>query len=390
MSGDTMPIARLASILAASLMLCSCRALPYPKTPLDSDEPLAQTHPTAAELKKAVDSTKHIPVEPVCYEGTPIPVTCQSPWTPPGIAGPWPQDEYLLDGGDRDVQVNLGAEDELRGLEMEDTVAVYTSADGRTCIEPSNRVCMYSPRFAAVRKVTSVLESEQREHIKGVAVPIRPGLHQEGALATTAVQPIQPEGEIGTKQSSVDRVAEGTVPAISEQPIEAVASGLATYENLRVLRQGMFDESEKARLLEAVDAAITWSHDKAVQVILEGRQAIALTSDQRAQVTYRVDLPEHPCLRVIKCASTKMARPGDIVDFTIRFDNMGDQGIDRVVLVDNLTARLEYVPGSQQSSRAADFSSEQNEGDSLVLRWEFTDPLPVGKGGLVRFHCRVR
>ena len=101
-------------------------------------------------------------------------------------------------------------------------------------------------------------------------------------------------------------------------------------------------------------------------------------------------MPDHPCLRVIKTASTKTARPGDIVDFTIRFDNMGDQAVSHMVLIDNLTTRLEYVAGSAQSSRPADFSTEENEGESLVLRWEFNEPLPLGAGGLVRFHCRVR
>jgi uncharacterized repeat protein (TIGR01451 family) len=185
-------------------------------------------------------------------------------------------------------------------------------------------------------------------------------------------------------------VGEGTHGAISRQPIAAMAGGFALHENFKVIRQGTFEESEKARLMEMVDAAITWSHDKAVQVVLEGQQAVDVTGDQRVQATYRVDVPNHPCLRVIKVASTKTAKPGDIVDFTIRFDNLGDQVINQVMLVDNLTTRLEYVPGSAQSSREADFSTERNEGDSLVLRWDFADPLEAGQGGLVRFHCRVR
>jgi uncharacterized repeat protein (TIGR01451 family) len=127
-----------------------------------------------------------------------------------------------------------------------------------------------------------------------------------------------------------------------------------------------------------------------VQVVLDGRQAVDFTADQKGQVTYRVDTPNHPCLRLIKVASTKVALPGEIVDFTIRFDNLGDQKIQHVTIIDNLTTRLEYVPDSAQSSRPAEFFSETNEGDSLVLRWEFTDPLPAGQGGLVRFHCRVR
>ncbi len=372
------------------LLSCSCRSAGNGKIPLPPDEGALQSRAAATDVARAVETTAHIPVEPVCNEGLPIPVTCISPWSPPGIAGPWPHDEYLEDGGDRDVQVNLGAEGEVRGLEMEDTVAIYSSHGGSTCIEPSNRVCLYSPRFAAVRKVTSIVENEQREQLTSVALPVKANLHQEKSLATTAVQPIQPEGEIGAKQLSLQRVNEGVTPAISWQPIAALDSGFATHENFRVMRQGVFEESEKARLLESIDAAIAWSHDKAVQVVLAGQQAVSVTVEQKAQATFRVDVPDHPCLRVIKVASTKTARPGEIVDFTIRFDNMGDQAISHMVLIDNLTTRLEYVAGTAQSSRPAEFSTEQNDGDSLVLRWEFTDPLPLGQGGLVRFHCRVR
>jgi uncharacterized repeat protein (TIGR01451 family) len=156
------------------------------------------------------------------------------------------------------------------------------------------------------------------------------------------------------------------------------------------MRKGIFEESEKARLMEGIDAAITWTHDRAVQVVLDGRAAVDFTGNQKAQVTFRVDVPNRPCLRVIKIASTKVAKPGDIVEFTIRFDNLGDQAIKHVELIDNLTTRLEYVPQTAQSSRRAEFSTGPNDGDSLVLRWEFVDPLPVGDGGLVRFHCRVR
>jgi uncharacterized repeat protein (TIGR01451 family) len=127
-----------------------------------------------------------------------------------------------------------------------------------------------------------------------------------------------------------------------------------------------------------------------MQVVLNGQQAVDIIGDQKAQATFRVDLPEHPCLRLIKVASTKVAQPGDVIDFTIRFDNLGDQTISNVEIIDNLTTRLEYVPGSAQCSRDAEFSTEENAGESLVLRWELNDPLPAGAGGLVRFHCRVR
>jgi hypothetical protein len=38
----------------------------------------------------------------------------------------------------------------------------------------------------------------------------------------------------------------------------------------------------------------------------------------------------------------------------------------------------------------SEFNTQRNEGDSLVLRWDFKGPLKPGDGGLVRFKCRVR
>ena len=93
---------------------------------------------------------------------------------------------------------------------------------------------------------------------------------------------------------------------------------------------------------------------------------------------------------MIKVASTDAALPGDIVDFTIRLDNLGRKPVGNVTLVDNLTTRLEYVEGSAQSSLEAKFSTTENNGGSLVLRWDFGEPIGPGDGGLVRFKCRVR
>ena len=100
--------------------------------------------------------------------------------------------------------------------------------------------------------------------------------------------------------------------------------------------------------------------------------------------------PGDPKLRVVKVASTQFAEPGDEVDFTIRFDNIGNQTIGNVTIIDNLSPRLEYVPESAQCSLAAEFFTEPNDGDSLVVRCEVTDPLEPGNGGVVRFRCRVR
>ena len=162
------------------------------------------------------------------------------------------------------------------------------------------------------------------------------------------------------------------------------------FEDLTVIRQGIYVHAEKARLSQSVDAAIVWTHNQAVQVVLDGQQAGVATGDQRAEAVFVVEPPRNDKLRVIKVASTPVAQPGEIVDFTIRFDNLGQRTIGNVTIIDNLTPRLEFVPDSAQSSLKGNFVTQPNDAGSLVLRWEIEDPLPAGQGGLVRFRCRVR
>jgi uncharacterized repeat protein (TIGR01451 family) len=92
----------------------------------------------------------------------------------------------------------------------------------------------------------------------------------------------------------------------------------------------------------------------------------------------------------LKLASSGEGLPGEEIEFTLRFDNIGDQVIGNVTIADNLTTRLEYMPGSAKSSVNADFITEQNDVGSLVLRWEIKDPVKPGAGGVLRFKVKVR
>ena len=115
------------------------------------------------------------------------------------------------------------------------------------------------------------------------------------------------------------------------------------------------------------------------------------THDLGPQLTYHYEMPPgKPRLRVVKVASKQNVQPGEMIGFTIRYDNVGDEQIGNVTIIDNLTSRLEYMLNTAQSSLPAKFFTQANEGDSLVLRWEVTDPLKPGQGGIVRFNCRVR
>ena len=144
-------------------------------------------------------------------------------------------------------------------------------------------------------------------------------------------------------------------------------------------------------MAERLEAALAWTENQAVQVMIDTVTASIATNDVGLQSVYRYDLPPgKPRLRVVKVASKKSAQPGDEVEFTIRFDNVGDQTVGNVTIADSLTTRLEYVPNTAQCDLEANFGTQENDGESLVLRWEIRRSLKVGEGGIIRFTCRVR
>ena len=319
------------------------------------------------------------------------PGACQGAWSPPGIACPWPSDEYICDGGDYGEQAVIGRQRTPYGVDPEDTIAHFDTQDGKTRVEASNRVCLYAPRFAAVRKVSSIVQYEQHDRAAGVELPISPDLRGSTRLATTVVQPVQPAGQRSTRFLQGYRERHRTVGAENVQAPAGAESGLFPYEDFLIIRSGQFDNSEKARLAARLQAAIAWTQDKAVQVVIDGAVAVESSGDLGLQSIYTYDMPPgKPRLRIVKIASQQDAHPGELIHFTLRFDNVGDQPLANVTILDNLSRRLEYVAGSQECSRTAAFSVQENEGESLVLKWGLADPLPVGEGGVIRFQCRVR
>ncbi len=101
--------------------------------------------------------------EPVRQHGPPMPAQVYGSWKPPGIAMPWPEEEFLFDGGDTAPGVVVRQDWRVDGLNVEDTVAHFDTLDGRTLVTPSNRVCLYAPRFASVRRVDNLIAGEQHE-----------------------------------------------------------------------------------------------------------------------------------------------------------------------------------------------------------------------------------
>jgi uncharacterized repeat protein (TIGR01451 family) len=328
---------------------------------------------------------------PGMENGVPLPYAPAGPWSPPGLEQPWPADEYLADGGDTFAPAGVNRNRQVVGLDTEDTIAQFDTLDGRTLVEPSNRVHLYSPRFLSVRQVVSLRENEQLDRTSGVYQPEKLVGQDDVQFVGSHKQNVQSVGQIGEKSVTIFRTRQGE--AIASQAIgpRGFQDAFLPFENFRVLRTGTYEEAEMPFLAKSATAALAWERTEAVQIVLDSKVASAVMQSERVEVLYTVkEPPANPKLRVIKVASTQFAEPGDTVDFTIRFDNVGNQPIGNVAILDNLTARLEYVDQSAQASVNANFSSQPNEAGSRVLRWELAQPLQAGHGGLVRFRCLVR
>jgi uncharacterized repeat protein (TIGR01451 family) len=169
-----------------------------------------------------------------------------------------------------------------------------------------------------------------------------------------------------------------------------VFDSVGAYAAIEIIRTGQVDNAEKPRLATSIESAITWTGDQAPQVGYNAKRAQEMDGLRQVGIIYQTNEPNAPRLRLVKLASRGHALPGEEVEFTLRFDNIGDQVMGNVTIVDNLSTRLEYVPESAQSSVDANFKVEENEAGSSILRWEITDPVKPREGGVLRFRTRVR
>jgi uncharacterized repeat protein (TIGR01451 family) len=307
---------------------------------------------------------------------------------PDGARGP--SDEYLCDGGDMGAQAAVVKDGNVVGLDPEDAVAHYDTVDGRTVITPSNKVCIYAPRFAAVRHVVDLRALARIDAAAGAIRDAGPMLAADEKHSTTTLAAIEPSIHRAKLPPSLLRNRQQPGDLDRDQRLAVTIGTLSAYANLHIIRAGEVVGKERAEIARSSLAAITWAGDQAAQVLIDNRQAKVDVGVQTPGTTYLLVEPNNPKLRLIKLASKDSAQSGDEVEFTLRFDNVGDREIGNVTILDSLTTRLEYIEGSQKCSLAADFDSRANDGSSLKLRWQIREPLKLGQGGVIQFRCRVR
>jgi uncharacterized repeat protein (TIGR01451 family) len=359
-----------------------CNAVPAKR---QLDEALAAGPPSAIPWTL---NDGRSPCPPVCpVEPPPLPYCAVDPLADPVVA----HTEYLCDGGDHGLPARVDEDWTVHGLEIEDTIAHFDTVDGCRVVQPSNCVCIYAPRFGSVRQVVAPIVNEQVDGLRGLNQPVELVRFDKRLEPTTALQNTPLQAGVARRRPAQVLGHAAAGPFSSVVRLDAVQDALAPYENFNVMRAGIVQQNEKPYLAKSIQAAIAWTDNQSVEVLVDQQSANEVVRDSSAEAVYTYeDLPGCPMLRVIKVASTQAAAPGDSVDFTIRFDNLGTDPVGNVTIIDSLTTRLEYVPGSAQSSVTADFSTAANNAGSLVLRWEVTNPLRPGEGGVVRFRAQVR
>lgn len=297
--------------------------------------------------------------------------------------------EYLFDGGDRGPTVRLRKDDSLSGLDTEDTVIQYETADGKSDVVSGCRVAIYAPRFASVRKRTSTAQSDVAMRLRTTDQPSGPGqfIDRLPSVSVSKPEKLVNQGNVNVIESVRDR--DQLVPAEMVLPMLVASEAFKPYEDFSLMRNVDLKGTDLARFAKAAAAARTWTNVDELHVLIDGQETTEITSKKQAE-EFRLYEYKGARIRLCKVASEQMANPGDIISFTIRFDNVGEQPLSKLVVTDSLTPRLEYVEGSEKSSVAAKFSTQPNAAGSDVLRWELQDGLKAGDGGLIRFDCKVR
>lgn len=316
---------------------------------------------------------------------------CCNPTSP--TSPPINVQEYVFDGGDIPPGVVVPGNAPVNGLNVTDTVAHYETYDGRLCVTPTNRVPVYAPRFAAIRQVSGAVESENAQSTERILAPTNPDVFIDRGLANIFAQPLPPHSQETTRLIEALRNNNAGIPMASIVPPLHVNDARVPFENLEFFRTGQMQDQELAVLGQFLQNAHEWVMPESIRVEINNLPASEQLSAKSAQDVHVYELPPGTCsLRICKAASANLANSGDFIDFTIRFDNVGVNPLKKVVILDSLSPRLEYIEGSQQASlkAAPKFTTEPNDLGSNVLKWELAEELKPGEGGTIYFRCLVR
>ena len=302
-------------------------------------------------------------------------------------------DEYVFDGGDRGAPVHYGAGNR-QGFETEDTVAEFQDQTGRHRVKPSNRVAVYSPRFGSVRTVDGIETDVKVDSALGARDAIAAGnlkLGQNAAEHRHGVGIVEIESSRradGMETSLPASASAGTFRPTQSRKVDQGLEG-RKYTNVNAL-----DLADAALVGQQMQNAVVWTRDLFPQITVNTTGTSEIRATFRAQATVGVEDNRRTDgdIRIIKLADQSSAQAGDIVTFTIQFENPGDFDVYEVRIVDNLTPRLQYIAdsGSIDDANPGSLTIMPNGEGSQILTFTLDGPLRGHSHGVITFEARVK
>lgn len=367
-------------------------AAEYQMTQLPAEEPAGTVsfgNYGSVENKSGILKTSFTPAGPRQVLGCPsnqMETVAISP-----LADMFP-DEYLFDGGDRGYPVHTKV-GELKGLETEDTIAEFSDHTGARKTKPSNRVAVYAPRFGSIRTVAGLESGVKIDKAAGAKESRGTGNLKSGQKAAASVKEDAIVGvETRHKPDGVDTSVPPSASIGTDRPQEnrkadSGQQGVGTYIPNTMQHQQIFE------VAQARQNAIAWSRNEFPLMKASTTAGQDVTSQIRVQAVIGIEDERETKgdLRIVKLADRGTAQIGDVVTFTIEFENVGDFDVYDVRIVDNLTPRLGYVANSasHDPDHPGEITVEPNGEGSQILTFTLEQPLKGHTKGSITFEAIV-
>jgi uncharacterized repeat protein (TIGR01451 family) len=346
--------------------------------------------PTVAPMNGAVIAAQVCPPKSA-LTGSPVGevAACQA-------CGPRPfptengRDEYVCDGGDKGLPIHY--EDGLiAGLEAEDTVAEFSDGRGNKKVTVSNEVCVYAPRFGVARAVADVVEKFTIDSASGTHDGVMVVGYSHRAALDTAKDVDSPIGMKHNDRLSQVKNRQSDGELENDQAVAAHVKLVNPFEDYGFVHDGQFRHAEKAILFAAARAAGEWTIERGTKAIAKDEAgAEVIATFNVAELVGSEDMRTPGDLRIVKLADKKTAKLGDVVTFTIRFDNLGGKELYEIRILDNLSPRLQLIDESVTCDVAGELEIGESSQGGEVLTFRVNEALPGNSGGSLTFQCKIR
>jgi uncharacterized repeat protein (TIGR01451 family) len=254
-----------------------------------------------------------------------------------------PKEECFPNGGDKKTILGIGPDGQLNGLNATD-VSVEFTRDGKRRVATSNMASICAPRFLIRR-----------------AEEFPNGLNTAQMIASN----------VGQTSSAAMKERIAPMTDIAREKANEYIGRVRPSSYVGKLGTSFFIGTSKPMAIAQVEGV------QVLGALVEPEQLTASPSLGPLTVTKIIDPPGPK-------------QSGDIVTITIRYANTGLKPVSELVVSDSLSGRLEYMPGSAETDRAANFTAAENEAGSVVMRWELPGELFPGQAGTIKFKVKIR